>query len=258
MPLFMTALKYSADSTKALVDKPQDRRVAARAALEAIGCTLKDFYFAFGAADVIVIYEAPDAASAAAVSMAVGASGAATSAETTQLLTMEEAMSAMAKAGQIRQTYIPPGFVVATWSTRGEYKVYGATDEVLPKSAAEAHGPIGVAILGPIAFTASHPGAELKMHLSLNGRLSEDNEFVAAIFRVGDPQPVAVATRPGLADEPLTIEETFTVEAKAAGDPKYLVRVGLEHPGGKLFLNGDANGLDPALPACFLEITEMT
>jgi uncharacterized protein with GYD domain len=108
MPLFMASIKYSAASTKALVDKPQDRRAAGRAALQAAGCTLKEFYFCFGAADVIVTYEAPDAITAASVSMALGASGTAASVATTQLFTMEEAMTAMTKAGQIQRSYTPP------------------------------------------------------------------------------------------------------------------------------------------------------
>ena len=69
MPLFMASIKLSAESTKAVVEKPQDRRPAARAALEAAGCTLKDYYFALGPADVVVIYEAPDAMTAASMSM---------------------------------------------------------------------------------------------------------------------------------------------------------------------------------------------
>lgn len=43
---------------------------------------LRDYYFAFGDADAIVTYEAPDAASAASIAMTLGASGATPSAET--------------------------------------------------------------------------------------------------------------------------------------------------------------------------------
>ena len=39
---------------------------------------------------------------------ALGASGASSSVETVQLFTMEEAMTAMTKAGPIRKTYKPP------------------------------------------------------------------------------------------------------------------------------------------------------
>ena len=76
--------------------------------MQAAGCTLKDYYFALGPADAIVIYEAPDAITAASVSMTLGASGAASSVETMQLFTMEEAMTAMTKAGQVQRTYKPP------------------------------------------------------------------------------------------------------------------------------------------------------
>ena len=108
MPLFMASIKFSAASTKAIVEKPHDRRSSARAALEAAGCTLKDYYFALGPADVIVTYEAPDAITAASVSMVLGASGASSSVDTVQLFTMEEAMTAMTKAGQLQKTYKPP------------------------------------------------------------------------------------------------------------------------------------------------------
>ena len=108
MPLFMASIKLSAESTKAVVDRPHDRRPLVRAALEAAGCTLKDYYFALGPADVVVIYEAPDAITAASVSMTLGATGTSSSVETIQLFTMEEAMAAMTKAGQVQRTYKPP------------------------------------------------------------------------------------------------------------------------------------------------------
>jgi hypothetical protein len=46
MPLFMAAIKLSAASTKAIVEKPHDRAPLANAGLEAAGCSLKEYYFA--------------------------------------------------------------------------------------------------------------------------------------------------------------------------------------------------------------------
>ena len=69
---------------------------------------MKEYYFALGPADVVVTYEAPDAITAASVSMMLGASGASSSVETIQLFTMEEAMTAMRKAGEVQKTYKPP------------------------------------------------------------------------------------------------------------------------------------------------------
>jgi uncharacterized protein with GYD domain len=108
MPLFMAMIKLSATSTKAIVEKPHDRGPLAKAALEANGCSLKEYYFALGPADVIVIYEAPDALTATSVSMTLGASGTSSSVETMQLFTSTEGMAAMTKAAQMQKNYQPP------------------------------------------------------------------------------------------------------------------------------------------------------
>lgn len=114
MPHFMLKLKYSHESIKSLVANPQDRRRAAETALGTVGATLRDFYFAFGDADVIITYEAPDAATAASIAMTLGASGATSSAETTALLTMEEAMEAMKKSAKTLKGYKPPSAKAAS------------------------------------------------------------------------------------------------------------------------------------------------
>lgn len=108
MPHFMLKLKYSQESIKGLVANPQDRRLVAETALATVGARLRDFYFAFGDADVIMTYEAPDAATAASLAMTLGASGATSSAETIALLTMEEAMEAMKKSAKTLKGYKSP------------------------------------------------------------------------------------------------------------------------------------------------------
>jgi len=104
----MLKLRYSQESIKGLVANPQDRRKAAEAALATVGAKLKDFYFAFGDADAIITYEAPDAASAASLAMTLGASGATSSVETIALLTTDEAMEAMKKSSKTLKDYRPP------------------------------------------------------------------------------------------------------------------------------------------------------
>jgi uncharacterized protein with GYD domain len=75
---------------------------------EAVGAKLKDYYFAFGDADVLVTYEAPDGATATSAAMMVGAAGTLTSVETVALLTMDEAMEAMKKSSKGLKAYKPP------------------------------------------------------------------------------------------------------------------------------------------------------
>lgn len=108
MPHFLIRAKYSAASVQAMIGNPHDRKQAAAAGIQAVGGKLHEFFFAFGPDDAIVLFEAPDAVTAAAVSMAVGGSGALASVETVPLLTMEEAMAAMRKAPTVQKAYRAP------------------------------------------------------------------------------------------------------------------------------------------------------
>ena len=69
-----------------------------------LGGSVESFYFAFGSNDVIVIAELPDNATAAAIGLTVGASGAAVT-KTTVLLTPAEIDVATHKS----VTYRAPG-----------------------------------------------------------------------------------------------------------------------------------------------------
>ena len=106
MPLYLSRFSYTTDAIKALLDQPQDRSAAAREVAESLGGKLLGFWYAFGEFDGVFLMEAPDNASAAAVAMAVGASGALSEVETTVLLDMDEAQDAMRKAAAA--TYRPP------------------------------------------------------------------------------------------------------------------------------------------------------
>lgn len=109
MAHYLIAFSFAAETTKRLVAKPEDRRAAADKALKAVGAKLKEYFFALGPHDAIVIVEMPDNVTAAATAMLVGSSGAFSHVQTTPLLTMGEAMKAMKKAGKATQSYRPPG-----------------------------------------------------------------------------------------------------------------------------------------------------
>ena len=108
MPFYMQRFKFGANSMKALVDKPNDRRDSAKRVIEAHGGKLRDYSLAFGEYDVLVIAEYPDNAAATAVSMTVGATGAFSGGATTPLITMEEAVVAMKRANKAKGVYKPP------------------------------------------------------------------------------------------------------------------------------------------------------
>jgi uncharacterized protein with GYD domain len=105
MPKYLVQVSYTADGIKGLLkDGGSQRRAAAEAAIKGIGGKLEAFYFAFGDTDVFSIAEVPDHASAAAISLAICASGAA-HAKTTVLMTPEEMDAATKKT----VSYRPPG-----------------------------------------------------------------------------------------------------------------------------------------------------
>jgi uncharacterized protein with GYD domain len=69
-----------------------------------VGGKVEGFYFSFGAQDALVIVDLPDSVAAAALSLAINASGA-LRATTTPLLTAEE----MDKASSKKTAYKAPG-----------------------------------------------------------------------------------------------------------------------------------------------------
>lgn len=107
MPLYLSKFSYTPETWARLIDHPEDRRDAARTYIVSVGGKLHGFWYAFGARDGYTLWEAPDNVSMAAVALAIGAGGALSAFETTVLLTVEETMNALHKAGEVR--YRPPG-----------------------------------------------------------------------------------------------------------------------------------------------------
>ena len=99
MAHFLLQGAYTAEAWSALVNNPQDRSVAIRPAVEKLGGSIKSVWFAFGEYDVVLIMEMPDNVSAAAFSLAVAAGGAFKAHTTTPLMTIEEGVEAMRRAG---------------------------------------------------------------------------------------------------------------------------------------------------------------
>jgi uncharacterized protein with GYD domain len=108
MGFYMFQGRYSTGALKAMIEKPQNRRDAAKRLIEAAGGKLHHMFFAFGSDDIVVLIEAPDDKAAMAVSLAVGASGAMSSGHTTKLISMEDSVLAMTQAKSAAASYAPP------------------------------------------------------------------------------------------------------------------------------------------------------
>lgn len=107
MPLYLSKFSYTPETLARLIRNPEDRRPAARSYIESVGGKLHGFWYAFGAHDGYALWEAPDNVSMAAVVLAIGAGGALSSFETTVLLTVDETLEALRKAGRVE--YRAPG-----------------------------------------------------------------------------------------------------------------------------------------------------
>jgi uncharacterized protein with GYD domain len=108
MPKYLVHASYTSEGVQGLLsDGGSARAAAAAAAAESLGGSMESIYFAFGGDDVVAIFDAPSNADAAALSLAVSASGA-VNARVTVLLTPAE-IDAAAATVRDSVTYNPPG-----------------------------------------------------------------------------------------------------------------------------------------------------
>jgi uncharacterized protein with GYD domain len=99
MSSYLLQVSYTAESVRALIANPQNRSEAICKPIEKLGGKVGGFWLSFGDYDVVSIIEMPDNVSAAAFALAVASGGALKAVKTTPLLTIEEGLSAMKKAG---------------------------------------------------------------------------------------------------------------------------------------------------------------
>lgn len=106
MAYYLLQVAYTPEAWGTLVKNPQNRIEAVRPAIEKLGGKIEGAWFAFGEYDAVVVCQMPNNVSAAAFSIAASAGGAVKAAKTTPLMTIDEGMEAMRKAGEIG--YRPP------------------------------------------------------------------------------------------------------------------------------------------------------
>ncbi len=104
MPKYLIEASYTLEGTRGIMKSGGTaRREAVQQAVESVGGRFEVQYFALGEHDAFVIADLPDHVSAAAISLAVTATGAART-KTTALLTPEEVDQAVKKTVK----YEPP------------------------------------------------------------------------------------------------------------------------------------------------------
>ena len=107
MPYYLFQAAYTGDSWAAQTRSPQNPVERLRPAIEGLGGKIESFYYAFGEYDIVAIVQCPDNVSAAAMSVMASSGGAVKAIRTTPLMTVEEGLEMMRKAGGAG--YRPPG-----------------------------------------------------------------------------------------------------------------------------------------------------
>ena len=106
MAYYLIQLAYTPEAWGTQIRNPQNRIEAVRPVVEQAGGTIECAYFAFGDYDLVTIFQVPDNVTAASLSLAFSAGGAVKAIKTTPLMTIEEGMEAMRRAGGT--SYRPP------------------------------------------------------------------------------------------------------------------------------------------------------
>jgi uncharacterized protein with GYD domain len=101
MPHYLFQASYTTETMATLAKNPQDRTEVVRKAVAAAGGRVESIYFAFGEHDVVFIAEMPDNISAAGLSIGTAGKGHLRSLATTPLITPDEAVEAMRRAGSV-------------------------------------------------------------------------------------------------------------------------------------------------------------
>jgi uncharacterized protein with GYD domain len=107
MAYYLYQAAYTPEALKVLIKKPVNRFEVIRKAVKELGGTLEGGWFSLGEYDVVILFQMPNNVSAAALSLAAAAGGAVQYGKTTALMSVEEGLTAMRKAGE--SSYKPPG-----------------------------------------------------------------------------------------------------------------------------------------------------
>ena len=109
MPKYIVFFSYTPQAWARMIEQPGDRTAAVRASAEAVGARLEGLYWMLGEHDGLVLVDAPDSETAAALSITSSSSGAVARLETHQLFDQDQLHAVLGKAGGARAVYRPPG-----------------------------------------------------------------------------------------------------------------------------------------------------
>jgi uncharacterized protein with GYD domain len=107
MSRYLLQVAYTPEAWAAQLKNPQDRTKVLQPVMDRLGGSFVETYFTFGEYDVVAIVDLPSNVDAAALSLTATAGGALRSIKTTPLMTIDEGIQAMRKAGELSSLFVP-------------------------------------------------------------------------------------------------------------------------------------------------------
>jgi len=100
---------YTSDAWARMIKSPGDRTAAVRQLADSVGGSLDSAYWMFGPYDGFVVVDVADSVRAAALSVAVGSTGAFKQLETREIFSQDQVGQMLVHAGNATKAYQPPG-----------------------------------------------------------------------------------------------------------------------------------------------------
>jgi uncharacterized protein with GYD domain len=108
MAKYMLQISYTPESWAKQLKNPVNRLDLVKPVIEKVGAKVENAYYAFGEYDIMLIIDAPDNEAASALSLAFAAGGALAKCHTTVLMSVDDGVKAIRRAGELSGSYSPP------------------------------------------------------------------------------------------------------------------------------------------------------
>lgn len=109
MPIYISRGRFTTDTVKGMLAKPENREDAVANLFKGVGGRLIGWYLTFGRHDWLVIGEFPDEKVAASAVLAAAAGGSLSDVETTVAMTARDAQATFEAAGKAAKTFRSAG-----------------------------------------------------------------------------------------------------------------------------------------------------
>jgi uncharacterized protein with GYD domain len=109
VPSYLVLFSYTGAAWQRMVQTPGDRTAAIRAAATAVGATVQTVRWMLGPHDGMVLLDAPDSVTAAAVSVTAMSTGFFSAVQTHELFDQDQLQAVLGGAADAVRDYTPPG-----------------------------------------------------------------------------------------------------------------------------------------------------